>query len=155
MAIVDQVLCPHDCCEFEKARPRATSLRARLPKLLNLFAISFAVAVAGCARNPGPHDLYPTVHEVQAAPVRLAARTRRQSEHHRYTQPIIRRPGPALLAPQPAPDCDYKRYDLKTVDPDEWARLKTEYELQCYRDAEKAARARLSLLQASIQHIRD
>jgi hypothetical protein len=155
MAIMDQVLCPHDCCKFEKARPRVTSLRARLPKLLNFCAISFAVAVAGCARNPGPHDLNPTVHEVQAASVRLAARTLRHSEHHRYTQPIIRRPDPALLALQPAPDCEYKKDDLKTVDPDEWARLKTEYELQCYRDAEKAARARLSLLQASIQHIRD
>jgi len=35
------------------------------------------------------------------------------------------------------------------VDPDEWARLKTEFERQCYQDAEKAARDRLGKLQAS------
>jgi hypothetical protein len=35
------------------------------------------------------------------------------------------------------------------VDPNEWARLKLEYERQCYQDAEKAARERLSQLQAS------
>ena len=39
--------------------------------------------------------------------------------------------------------------DLKTVDPVEWARLKIEYERQCYQDAEKAARDRLALLQTS------
>ena len=59
------------------------------------------------------------------------------------------RPDLALLSPQPAPDCEFKRSDLKTVDPDEWVRLKVEYERQCYLDAEKTARERLALLQAS------
>jgi len=54
-----------------------------------------------------------------------------------------------LLSPQPAPDCEFNRSDLRTVDPVEWARLKTEYERQCYQDAEKAARDRLALLQTS------
>ena len=40
----------------------------------------------------------------------------------------------------PTPICEFKRSDLKTVDPDEWGRLKVEYERQCYLDAEKAAR---------------
>jgi hypothetical protein len=35
------------------------------------------------------------------------------------------------------------------VDPDEMARLKIEYERQCYKKAEKAARDRLARLQAS------
>jgi hypothetical protein len=35
------------------------------------------------------------------------------------------------------------------VDPNEWARLKLDYERQCYQEAEKAARDRLRLLQAS------
>ena len=47
------------------------------------------------------------------------------------------------------PDCEFDRSDLKTVDPNEWARLKVEYERQCYLDAEKAARDRLALLQTS------
>jgi hypothetical protein len=70
-------------------------------------------------------------------------------------QARIRKLDPALLAPQPAPNCEYKRSDLKTVDPEEWARLKTEYELQCYRETEKATRTRLGLLQSSIQHLQD
>jgi hypothetical protein len=76
-------------------------------------------------------------------------RSRRYSEPYRHAEPKIRRPDPALLSAQPAPDCEFKRSDLKTVDPDEWARLKVEYERQCYLDAEKAARERLTLLQTS------
>jgi hypothetical protein len=54
-----------------------------------------------------------------------------------------------LLAPQAAPDCGFGRADLKTVDPDQWARLKLEYELSCYKEAEKTARKRLRQLQAA------
>jgi hypothetical protein len=53
------------------------------------------------------------------------------------------------LAPQPAPDCGFGRADLKTVDPDQWSHLKLEYELKCYKEAGKIARARLRLLQAA------
>jgi hypothetical protein len=150
MAIIDRGLRPHDYCKFEGAWLRATGLGMRSSKLLSLFVISFAVTVAGCARNLGPRDFNPAVHEVKAAPMRF-----RHSRHDRHTQPGIRRPDQALLTPQPAPDCEYRKSELKTVDPNEWARLETEYELQCYRDAEKAARTRLSLLQASMQHARD
>jgi hypothetical protein len=59
------------------------------------------------------------------------------------------RPDRALLTPQPAPDCGFGRSDLKTLDPDQWARLKLEYELKCYKDAEKLARTRLQQLQAA------
>jgi hypothetical protein len=54
-----------------------------------------------------------------------------------------------LLSPQPAPDCEFKRSDLKTVDPDEWGRLKVEYERNATWTRKKAARDRLVLLQAS------
>ena len=60
-----------------------------------------------------------------------------------------------MLTPQPAPNCEYQRSDLKTVDPDAWARLKAEYELECYRDTEKATRTRLGLLQSSIRRLQD
>ena len=107
------------------------------------------MSLAGCARNPAQRDISPALHESKAAPNRAPLRARRSSEPVRYAEPKIRRPNLALLSPQPAPDCEFNRSDLKTVDPDEWARLKVEYERQCYLDAEKAARERLVLLQSS------
>jgi hypothetical protein len=59
------------------------------------------------------------------------------------------RPDRALLAPQPAPDCGFGSFSLKTLDPDQWARLKLEYERKCYQNAEKIVRERLRLLQAA------
>jgi len=55
------------------------------------------------------------------------------------TDPQTCRPDHALLVPQPAPDCGFGRANLKTVDPDQWSRF--EYELKCYKEAEKIARA--------------
>jgi hypothetical protein len=103
---------------------------------------------AGCARNPPQREASSVRHEVKATPVRAAARPRQHSERS-YSKLLIRRPDAALLAPHPLPDCEFNRSDVKAVDPNEWARLKLEYERQCYQDAEKAARERLSQLQAS------
>jgi len=119
------------------------------PKFLAACAIFCSISVAGCARNPAQRELNTAQREVKSPPARVAVRVRRHSEPVRYAAPRIRRPDPALLSPQPAPDCEFKRSDLKTVDPDQWVRLKAEYERQCYQDAEKAARDRLVLLQAS------
>ena len=135
MAIVGAALCAR---EFLLA-----------PKFLAVGAIFCSISVAGCARNPAPRELDLAQREVKASPTRTAVRARRHSEQYRYAAPTIRRPDPALLSPQPTPDCEFKRSDLKTVDPDQWAHLKVEYERQCYQDAEKAARDRLSLLQTS------
>jgi hypothetical protein len=55
----------------------------------------------------------------------------------------------ALLVPAHAPDCAFGRSDLKTLDPEQWARLKVEYERKCYQTAEKTVRERLRLLQAA------
>jgi hypothetical protein len=60
------------------------------------------------------------------------------------------RPERALLVPQRAPDCGFAWSNLKTVDPDQWARLKVESERKCYQNAEKIVRERLRLLQASL-----
>jgi hypothetical protein len=84
--------------------------------------------MAGCARHP----------DKQVAAVAPA-----QSESG------VCRSVNELFEPQPAPDCEYRRSDLRTVDPDAFARLKLEYERQCYRQAEKLARDRLRRLQAS------
>jgi len=111
--------------------------------------VARAPVASGCARNTAQREVSPAVHEGKTPPVRTAVRTRRYSEPYRYAAPRIRRPDLALLSPQPAPDCEFNRSDLRTVDPVEWARLKTEYERQCYQDAERAARDRLALLQTS------
>ena len=65
------------------------------------------------------------------------------------SEPSICRPDRALLVPQPAPDCGFGRADLKTLDPDQWSRLKLEYELKCYKEAERNVRQRLRQLQAA------
>jgi hypothetical protein len=149
MAIPGGALRFRDSCEEAGERRHAASLKSLAPKLLTICVIFCSMSFAGCARNPAQLEASPTLHEGKAPSIRAPARTRRYSEPYRYAEPKIRRPDPALLSPQPVPDCEFKRSDLKTVDPDEWARLKVEYERQCYLDAEKAARERLTLLQTS------
>jgi hypothetical protein len=96
-----------------------------LASRLSIFcALGCAVALSGCAASDPS--------SASAAP-----------------GPQTCRPDQALLTPQPAPDCGFGRADLKTLDPDQWARLKLEYELKCYRDAEKIVRQRLQRLQAA------
>jgi hypothetical protein len=155
MALADRAASALPFHEFEEARLRAARRTSFARGLLTLCAISCAMLVTGCARDsvqrePNP----PPLHEVKQAAICVTPHVSRPQEKHRHTQPPTRRLDQALLTPQPAPDCEYKRADLKTVDPDEWARLKTEYERKCYQDAEKAARERLSLLQSSVQQAR-
>jgi hypothetical protein len=149
MAIAGAALRAQDCCELVPQRLHAASLKWFAPKFLAACAVLVSVSVAGCARDPAPRELQLSQREAKAPPTRVAARVRRHSEQQRSAEPRIRRPDPALLSAQPAPDCEFGRADLKTVDPDQWSRLKVEYERQCYQDAEKAARDRLSLLQSS------
>jgi hypothetical protein len=112
------------------------AVSALAPKLLALAALSLATALAGCAQHSAQH-------EVKADPIVAAA------PPQGYPDFRIRRPNRALLVSQPAPDCEFRVTELKTVDPDQWARLKLDYERQCYQQAEKKVRDRLRLLQAS------
>ena len=149
MAIAGPAHLADNCCESVKTRLRLPGPASLIPKLSTVVSAVFCVlAVAGCARNPVHREYNPVRHEVRAAPVRA----HRYTEPRRYAEPRIRRPDPTLLAPQLAPDCEFKRADVKAVDPNEWARLKIDSERQCYQDAEKLARDRLGLLQASVQH---
>jgi hypothetical protein len=140
-------------CESAKTRLRLPGFAACVPKLLTISAVFCAMAVAGCARNQVRPEFNPARHEVRAALVRAPVRAHRYTPSRytprRHAELRIHRPDPELLAPQPAPDCEFTRTDIKTVDPTEWARLKIDYERQCYQDAEKIARERLRLLQAS------
>jgi hypothetical protein len=104
--------------------------------LLTLLAVSYVLALTGCA----PHSAQraSNVNSAHAsAPV------------HRYAE--VCRSNRALLARQPAPKCEFGDPELETTDPDLWARVKLDYERQCYRNAETVVRNRLRLLQASVR----
>jgi hypothetical protein len=114
----------------------AGGLGALAPKLLSLSALSLAMMLAGCAQHS-------VQQEVKADPIEAAAPPQGHPDFR------IHRPNRALLISQPAPDCEFRGTELKTVDPDQWARLRLDYERQCYQRAEKKVRDRLRLLQAS------
>ena len=149
MAIVGAALHVRNFFEVMTGRLRVAGLRPFTPKWSAACAVLCSISVAGCARDPAQREFNPPQREIKASPVRPAVRARAPAVQVRYSEPRIRRPDLALLSPQPAPDCEFKRSDLRTMDPDQWTRLKVEYERQCYLDAEKAARERLVLLQAS------
>lgn len=148
MATAHPAHCADDRCELAKTQ-RLNGLLSVPSKLHILSVVVLAMALAGCARNPARRELNPVQREVRTTPVRSPSRARVHSETQQHSELRVRRPDPALLTPQPAPNCEFKRGDFNAVDADEWARLKTEYERQCYQDAEKAARDRLNQLQSS------
>jgi hypothetical protein len=145
MAIAGPAHDADKCCESAKTRLRLPCRASFIPNRLTLSVVVCAMALAGCARDPARHESVAVQHEARAAPVR----THKYTSLHRYAELRVHRADPALLAPQPAPDCEFKRTDVGTVDPNEWTRLKIDYERQCYQNAEKTARDRLRLLQAS------
>jgi len=147
MAMADSAHCADESCEPASTPQRPTGPRALRAKLLLLSVL--ALELAGCASNPPPRQSSLPQRQARATPVRLVSRAHLRSEVQQHSELRIRRPDPALLAPQPTPNCEFKRADIKAVDADEWARLKIEYERQCYQDAEKSARERLSQLQGS------
>ncbi len=106
------------------------ALSAHAAKLLALAALSLTMALAGCAQNSAQH-------EVKTDPIEAAAPPQGHPDFR------IRRPNRALLLSQPAPDCEFRSTELKTVDPDQWGRLRLDYERQCYQQAEKKVRDRL------------
>jgi len=137
------------CCGLNRSQLWLDRLLSWSPKLLAISVVFLAMGIGGCARNTAHVDTNPARRKVKVAPVRSPLSARAHTEPPKLTELRVRRPDPDLLAPQPAPDCEFGRADVKAVDPDGWARLKAEYERQCYRDAEKVARDRLIQLQAS------
>jgi hypothetical protein len=116
-------------------------------KIRIISVIVLAMTVAGCAHNQPLRESSSVRREARADAVRSVPSANKYSE--RFSQPQVRRVAIALRSPQPAPDCEFREPDGKTVDADEFRRLKLEYERQCYKDAEQAVRKRLKLLQAS------
>jgi hypothetical protein len=119
-----------------------------------MLVFASTLAVAGCARDQARRDLHSPRHEVGAGPVHTSARIHDHFQQRRHAGLQIRLPDAALLAPQPAPDCEFKGTKVEAMDATELTRLKIEYERQCYQNAEKAARDRLSSLQGALQHSR-
>jgi hypothetical protein len=101
------------------------------PRATRWLPMALALALAGCAQASPP--------EPNSAASTPQARAEAQ----------ICRPAAALLSPQSPPDCAFRRGDLKTADPDLWAKMKIEYERQCYQAAERRVRERLGRLQAA------
>jgi hypothetical protein len=104
----------------------------RIPRWLSVV---FAGALAGCV--PHSTDLQSQSDPNRATPASVRSDAR------------LCRPDPALLMPPLAPDCSFKRAASKAMDPDEFTRLKVEYELHCYQNAERRVRQRLRLLQVA------
>jgi hypothetical protein len=118
-------------------------LRAPTSKLLSLAMLSCALVVAGCAQSPPRAS--------GAYRVRVAAPVQREARPlQREARPRARRVDRALLAAQAAPDCEFKAPQGETADADVLARLKLDYERQCYRKAETSLRDRLRLVQTSL-----
>ena len=109
----------------------ADTPRSALPLKTRGLPIALAFVLAGCAQASSP-DTSPAPTAAQA-----------------HAETRLCRPDAVLLAPQSAPDCVFRRGDLKTADPDLWAKMKVEYERQCYQAAEKRVRDRLGRLQAA------
>ena len=104
-------------------------------KLPNLGAIIVTLAISGCAGNaPQPDSRSEPTRSGVAAP---------RSD---FPMCHIDR---ALLVPAHAPDCGFGQSTLKTLDPEQWAHLKIEFEKKCYQRAEKVARERLRQLQVA------
>lgn len=166
MAITHPAHRADECCPSANSQFWLNGPLSLPSRLLTISVAVLAMGLGGCARDPAHRDLNPVQREVKAAPVqrkikatpvRLPSSAPPRAETFQHPALRVRPPDAALLVPQPAPNCDLGKPDLRAVDPDEWSRLKAEYERQCYQDAEKAARERLSQLQASstceIEHL--
>jgi hypothetical protein len=109
---------------------------------LALSAISIALTITGCSSYATPGQSVST-GDKSIPNSSTSSVTYRQSGTHE--------PHRTLLASGPAPNCELAALKSDTIDADLWARLKLDYELHCYKQAEMLARKRLRQLLASGQ----
>ena len=127
----------HPTHDADDGREFASTAPSR-PKLLTISAMALAMGLAGCAREPAHREFNSGQQEIKAkreakaSHLRSTLHARIHAKPQQQTELHVHRPDPALLAPQVAPNCEFKRTDVKAVDANEWARLKAEYERQCY-----------------------
>ena len=143
--------CTYPGCETAKTQRRLNGVSALAP-IRTIFVVVCAMGVTGCAHYPAQSDLEArnaAQHVVRTASVRVRAHVRVYSRERQHAEWRGRQTDPSLLAPQPAPNCEFKRAESKAEDLGEWVQVETER--QCYQDAEKAARERLSQVQAYLR----
>jgi hypothetical protein len=129
---------------------------ARMPLLLS--AASLVLTIAACSSSSTQDKSASSQSSAQERLVWDSSRQDRSTQDRSVTYRTTAahpRPGQThradrtLFAQQPAPDCEFKGSELQTVDADQWARLKLDYERHCYEQAEALARKRLQQLLAS------
>ena len=106
------------------------------------FALLCAVALAGC--GPGPAQFAAPVVIRTAAPPKPSMRE--PSMRELAVREPIPLPEPALLVPPSEPPCEFTGSD-----PADAARVRLDYERQCYRHAEIIVRDRLRALQVALE----
>jgi hypothetical protein len=133
---------------------RLRRLNAFARTILALSAASFMLTIAACSSNSTQNKAASTrvsAQEkfVQERPIEEKSATYRSAtaipRPVRQSHPSNR----TIVAHLPAPDCEFKGQEPETVDAEQWARLKLDYERHCYEQAEMTARNRLELLLAS------
>ena len=126
--------------------------------LLLLSAATLVLTIAACSSSSTQDKSASTQTSAQERLVRERSTQDRSIQDRSVTYRTTaahprpgqtRRTNRTLFAQQPAPDCEFKGPEPETVDADQWARLKLDYERHCYEQAEALARKRLQQLLAS------
>jgi len=126
--------------------------------LLLLSAASLVLTIAACSSSSSQDKSASSRSSVQERLVWDGSLQDRSTQERSVTYRTAaahprpgqtRRTNRTVFAQPPAPDCEFKGSGLHTVDPDQWARLKLDYERNCYEQAEALARKRLQQLLAS------
>lgn len=112
-------------------------------------AASLVLTIAGCSWNSAQNKAASTQVSVQERPIQEKSAGYRGATATPRPVRQSHRPNRTIVAHQPAPDCEFKGSEPETVDAEQWARLKLDYERHCYEQAEMAARKRLDELLAS------
>ena len=151
MAIAKPAHCTYPGRETAKMQLRPNGLSSLAP-IRTMFVVVCAMGVTGCAHYPAQRDIEAmnaAQRVVRTASVRVRAHVRVYSKERQHAELRGRRPDPSLLAPQPAPNCEFKRAEAKAAGLGE--SVQVEIERQCYQDAERAARERLSQVQVYLR----
>src|SRR5262245_50865702 len=112
MAIAHPAQDAGGCCDLNRSQLRLDRPLPWSPKLLAICVVVLATGIGGCARNASHSDLNPVQRKIKAASVRSPLSARAHAEPRKLTELRVRRPDPELLAPQPAPDCEFGRADV-------------------------------------------